>query len=78
MVESINLFEAIINMSWFRNTSIILFLNKDDLFREKIARVDLGVFFPLYSAGPDYEHARKFVRDMFMERKHDSEKEVCS
>lgn len=36
MVESINLFEGIINLPWFTDTAIILFLNKKDLLRPKL------------------------------------------
>jgi len=36
MHESIQLFEEICNSKWFRQTEIILFLNKDDLFREML------------------------------------------
>lgn len=41
MTESLNLFEEICNMHWFKKTSIILFLNKRDLFEEKIKKVSL-------------------------------------
>ena len=36
MIESIELFYEICNLKWFRRTEFILFLNKDDLFRECI------------------------------------------
>lgn len=42
LAESLNLFEGIINLPWFRNAPIILFLNKNDLFTEKIKTVDIG------------------------------------
>ena len=48
MHESIKLFDEICNSRWFAETSIILFLNKSDLFREKIAKVNLNVCFPDY------------------------------
>ena len=41
MHESLRLFDSICNNKWFVNTSIILFLNKKDLFEEKIARSSL-------------------------------------
>jgi G-protein alpha subunit. len=34
--ESLNLFEQVVNNRYFREASFILFLNKFDLFREKI------------------------------------------
>jgi len=48
MHESLTLFGEIINNQWFQNTSIILFLNKKDLFEVKIKKVDLRVCFPEY------------------------------
>jgi guanine nucleotide-binding protein G(i) subunit alpha len=50
MEESLTLFGEIINNRWFQNTSIILFLNKKDLFENKIKKVDLRVCFPEYKA----------------------------
>src|ERR1700680_2746528 len=34
--ESLDLFEGIINLPWFSSSPIILFLNKNDIFTEKI------------------------------------------
>ena len=49
MHESMKLFESICNNRWFEKTSIILFLNKTDLFKEKIPRSPLTICFPEYS-----------------------------
>ncbi len=49
MQESLMLFDQIVNSFWFRNTTFILFLNKIDLFKQKIERVDLKVCFPNYT-----------------------------
>ena len=46
MHESMRLFDSICNNKWFTNTSIILFLNKKDLFAEKIRASPLTVCFP--------------------------------
>ena len=48
MLESINLFDSICNSKWFVGTSIILFLNKKDLFEEKIKKSPLTICFPEY------------------------------
>jgi len=37
MTEALHLFDEISNSEWFQKTSMILFLNKRDLFQEKIA-----------------------------------------
>lgn len=49
MIESMRLFDSICNNRWFVDTSIILFLNKKDLFEEKIRRSPLTNCFPEYS-----------------------------
>jgi hypothetical protein len=48
MHESLKLFDSVCNSKWFVQTSIILFLNKTDLFREKITRSPLSICFPEY------------------------------
>jgi guanine nucleotide-binding protein subunit alpha len=49
MVEAINLFESICKSKWFSRTSIILFLNKTDLFRQKLATSPMDTYFPDYT-----------------------------
>ena len=49
MNESMKLFDSICNNKWFVDTSIILFLNKKDLFEEKIRKSPLSICFPEYS-----------------------------
>lgn len=46
MHESMKLFDSICNNKWFTDTSIILFLNKKDLFEEKIIHSPLTICFP--------------------------------
>jgi len=48
MQESMQLFDSICNNKWFTDTSIILFLNKKDLFVEKIQTSPLTLCFPEY------------------------------
>ena len=71
MEESLNLFQAICNNKFFERTSMILFLNKMDLFSEKIEKSDrhLRLFFPRYT-GPDNNvpAAQDFVEKEFLAR----------
>jgi hypothetical protein len=39
MRESLYLFESVINSRWFLRTSVILFLNKIDVFKRKLPKV---------------------------------------
>jgi len=65
MYEALELFDEMCNSEWFARTDIILFLNKSDLFREKLKKVDLSVCFSDYNFGGDYERACNFVRLKF-------------
>ena len=49
MQESLKLFDSICNNKWFTDTSIILFLNKKDLFEEKIRKSPLTICFTEYA-----------------------------
>lgn len=61
MAESLTLFESVINSRWFLRTSIILFLNKIDLFKIKLQKVPLERYFPEYTGGSDLNKAAKFI-----------------
>lgn len=49
MHESLKLFDSICNNKWFKDTSIILFLNKKDIFENKISKSPLCICFPEYT-----------------------------
>ncbi|KAF2668207.1 guanine nucleotide binding protein, alpha subunit [Microthyrium microscopicum] len=61
MMESLVLFDSVVNSRWFMRTSIILFLNKVDLFKQKLARSPLSSYFPDYSGGNDVNRAAKYL-----------------
>lgn len=65
MQESLKLFDSICNNKWFSDTSIILFLNKRDLFAEKIRRSPLTIAFPEYNGPQTYEDASAYIRQKF-------------
>jgi len=65
MHESIKLFDEVCNSRWFKKTSIILFLNKRDLFEIKIAKVDLKHCFPDYEGGPSYDNGLDYIKKEF-------------
>lgn len=48
MHESLHLFNSICNHRYFAATSIVLFLNKKDVFIEKIKKAHLSMCFPEY------------------------------
>ena len=69
MEESLNLFQAICVNKFFDSSSIVLFLNKLDLFTEKVNNTNhhLRLFFPRYT-GPDHDvsAAKEFIKDQFL------------
>jgi hypothetical protein len=65
--ESVNLFHTILRYPWFRNTDVVLFLNKMDLLKEKIAsgRNPVQNFFP-ECPGNDYLTVEEYFRNLFL------------
>lgn len=72
--ESLTLFDSICNSKWFTKTSIILFLNKIDLFAEKLGRSPLSKYFPEYTGGAKYEAACQYLlyRFVSLNAKHET------
>jgi len=65
MIESMKLFESICSNKLFINTPIILFLNKKDLFREKICQSPLTICFPEYKGPATYEDSAAYIQMKF-------------
>ncbi|XP_077385465.1 guanine nucleotide-binding protein G(i) subunit alpha-2-like isoform X1 [Festucalex cinctus] len=65
MHESMKLFDSICNNKWFTETSIILFLNKKDLFEEKITRSPLAICFPEYTGPNKFDEAASYIQTKF-------------
>ncbi|OQE19899.1 hypothetical protein PENSTE_c014G06397 [Penicillium steckii] len=66
MHEAMMLFESLVNGEWFKRKPIILFLNKMDLFKDKLAISSISKHFPDYT-GPDtdFEAAYRYFADRF-------------
>ncbi|KAJ8655346.1 hypothetical protein O0I10_009035 [Lichtheimia ornata] len=77
MYEALMLFDQICNSQWFTNTSMILFLNKVDIFKKKIRRSPIKHYFPDYS-GPSksYEHAIDYFRKRFELLNRNTKKQI--
>ncbi|KAJ7934332.1 hypothetical protein B0H13DRAFT_1495792, partial [Mycena leptocephala] len=48
-------------------TSVILFLTKFELFKEKLPRIPLAHHFPEYSGGKDLQKAVKYILWKFLQ-----------
>jgi len=66
--ESLTVFESICNNRYFLETAMILFLNKIDLFIEKIKKVPLKKCFEDYDGDNTFEDAAKYIEDRFVEQ----------
>jgi guanine nucleotide-binding protein subunit alpha len=78
MNEALMLWESIANSHWFAKSSLILFLNKMDLFREKLPRSPITDYgFTDYHGPPDdYKAASKYFLDKFRALNRNTEKEI--
>jgi len=60
----------------FVYTGIILFLNKKDLFEEKIKRSPLTVCFHDYTGPNEYDPAAEYIQAQFVAKNKSTQKEV--
>jgi len=77
MDEALMLFENICNSRWFRDTSVMLFLNKCDLFQEKLKTVPLTVCWPEYDGDGSYESGCNWIEKQFLSRNHHKKQVYC-
>ncbi|KAI1929830.1 hypothetical protein LOZ58_000648 [Ophidiomyces ophidiicola] len=77
MHEAMMLFESLVNGEWFKRKPVILFLNKIDLFRDKLPHSPVSKHFPDFK-GPegDYEAAAKFFGTRFKGMTRMPEREI--
>jgi guanine nucleotide-binding protein subunit alpha len=61
MLETLVLFDSVVNSRWFAKTSVILFLNNVRQFMLKLPRSPLSNYFPDYSGGDDVNKAAKYI-----------------
>lgn len=71
MHESLKLFGQLCNEKWFTDTSIILFLNKRDLFEEKIRHSPITVAFPEYKGPQNFHESSKYIKEKFVSQVSD-------
>ncbi len=72
LLESFQLWESVLNSKWFQQSTIVLFLNKKDVFRKKLRTSNLSHYIPDYkplqssSEEAVYEHAAEFIKNKFL------------
>ena len=70
MEDALDLFRDVSNQRWFDNASIILFLNKKDLFAHKILKhplTECGAFAD-YTGAQDFETCSEYIKQQFIQR----------
>ncbi|KXN88056.1 Guanine nucleotide-binding protein alpha-2 subunit [Leucoagaricus sp. SymC.cos] len=66
MQDAMTIWDSICHSQWFKQTSIILFLNKNDLFEKKVPVSDIKNFFPDYDGEPgDVRAGRDYFKRRF-------------
>jgi len=78
MVETITLFDDICNSQWFLKTSMILFLNKRDIFEDKITKVPLNVcpLFIDYKGPNTYAAGCEIIDELFKSKNRNPDKVI--
>jgi len=75
ITEALTLYEDIVNKECFAQTSMILFLNKKDLFAAKINKAPLSKTFPDFK-GAGYDDSLAYIQALFKARNHVAGKDV--
>lgn len=66
LVESVNIFETIVNNRCFRQVIIIVFFNKTDLLEAKIKKSDISQYFPDFNGNPKaLKDVQQYMAAMF-------------
>lgn len=76
MQEALTLFDSICNSRWFVKTSIILFLNKIDIFKEKLPKRALSETFPDFNGPETYEAAGDYILNRFVSLNQSDSKQI--
>jgi GTPase SAR1 family protein len=82
MDEALSLFDQIVNSKWFKQTAMILFLNKKDLFEEKLKKKPLTDFYEPaqgeVSDGTNFKECSEFLKGAFLKKNKNSSKSIFS
>jgi len=72
--ESLQVFSTIANNQYFAKSTILLFLNKIDLFEDKIKRVRLSTCFPEYTGDNSLKDASEYITKKFLDLSNDKKR----
>jgi len=66
VTEALSLFDEIVHSQWFVHSSIMLFLNKSDIFREKIVTKPLSTVYDDFKGPATFEGQVSYMKKLFM------------
>eukprot|EP00123_Amoebidium_parasiticum_P016781 comp23581_c2_seq1/m.39980 comp23581_c2_seq1/g.39980 ORF comp23581_c2_seq1/g.39980 comp23581_c2_seq1/m.39980 type:complete len:355 (-) comp23581_c2_seq1:179-1243(-) len=79
MRESLALFDNIVNYEWFVDTSMILFLNKTDLFEDKVRESNFQTYFPEFDGDAfDPDQVKIYILNQFFQLNRQPNKTIYS
>eukprot|EP01080_Neovahlkampfia_damariscottae_P010134 gene10134-2553_t len=73
--DSLALFEEICALKYLQNSQIYLILNKYDLFKEKIKKIELHEYFNEYN-GKNEEEALNFIKNEFLKKNMNTKRDI--
>lgn len=77
MAESLNIFESVVNLAYFQDTPLLLFLNKKDLLSKQVKAVSLIDYFPDYKGADDNPHeVVAYIKSKFLHKIKDKSRPV--
>ncbi|KAL9653409.1 hypothetical protein ABK040_002045 [Willaertia magna] len=68
MIDSIDLFDEVINSRLLKDVNVILLLNKRDVFEKKIKTKSIKTLFPEYTGTDDFEHCAKYIEKLYLDK----------
>ena len=68
IAEALTLFYETCNSKFLSNTAMILFLNKEDLLRDKLQKVPFTVYDPAYTGRNDFDSVSLYFQEKFLEQ----------
>ena len=74
--DSLDLFDQMIHLRWFIETTFILFLNKNDLFKETIKKHSLKECFDDYNGNDIYDDGIEFIQSQYVEKSQNKDKPI--
>lgn len=78
MHESLQLFNRICRMKWFLHMPLLIFLNKQDVFEEKIIHSPLNICFKDYTGGSDKNKASEYIWEQCKKQNQIAERPLYS